>query len=74
MTTVNINEAKSHFSSLISSVETTGEPVIICRYGKAVARLVPMSRGRRTKTSPLLSQVEFLADPTESTEAEWSDA
>lgn len=74
MTTIDINEAKAHFPSLISSVEKTGEPVIICRYGKAVARLVPMPKGRRTNTSPFLSQVEFLADPTESTKEEWFDA
>ena len=39
MTTVNIHEAKTHFSELIAAVER-GEEVVIARRGKPVARLV----------------------------------
>jgi prevent-host-death family protein len=37
---VNIHEAKTHFSELVARVERGGE-VVIARAGKPVARLVP---------------------------------
>ena len=39
MKTVNIAEAKSHFSALLADVEV-GEEVIIMRRGKPIARIV----------------------------------
>ncbi|MEP6870225.1 MAG: type II toxin-antitoxin system prevent-host-death family antitoxin [Anaerolineaceae bacterium] len=39
MTTMNIHEAKTHFSELVAAVER-GEEVLISRRGKPVARLV----------------------------------
>lgn len=39
-TTVNIHEAKTHFSKLIERVQA-GEEIIVAKAGKAVARLVP---------------------------------
>ncbi len=74
MNALNIHEAKAKFSSLVSAVEKKGEQVIICRYGKAVAKLVPMTEGRRSDVSPQLSDVEFFSDPVLGTEAEWQDA
>ena len=74
MTTVNINEAKTHFSSLVSSVENNGEHVVICRYGKAIAEIVPVAQGKRTEVSSELGRFELLFDPTESTEDEWDNA
>ena len=44
--TVNIHEAKTHFSKLIARV-MGGEEVMIARAGKPVARLVPI--GQRPK-------------------------
>ncbi len=42
--TVNIHEAKTHFSKLLARVQN-GEEVIIANAGRPVARLVPMSAG-----------------------------
>ena len=39
-TTVNIHEAKTHFSKLIERVQA-GEELVVAKAGKAVARLVP---------------------------------
>jgi prevent-host-death family protein len=39
-TTVNIHEAKTHFSKLIERVQA-GEEIVVAKAGKAVARLVP---------------------------------
>ena len=41
MTTVNIHDAKTHFSRLISRVEG-GEEIVIAKAGKPVARLMPL--------------------------------
>ena len=40
--TVNIHEAKTHFSKLLARVRT-GEEVIIAEAGKPAARLVPIA-------------------------------
>jgi len=40
MKTVNIHEAKTHFSKLLAQVES-GSEVVISRAGKPIARLVP---------------------------------
>lgn len=40
MKSVNVHEAKTHFSKLLARVEK-GHEVLICRAGKPVARLVP---------------------------------
>ena len=43
-TTVNIYDAKTHFSDLIDRV-AKGEEIVIARRGKPVARLAPMPVG-----------------------------
>lgn len=52
MTQVNVQEAKTQLSRLLTLVEA-GEEVVIARYGKPVARLVrvePPARNRRPGT------------------------
>jgi prevent-host-death family protein len=41
MAKVNVHDAKTHFSRLLSRVES-GEEIIIAKAGKPVARLVPV--------------------------------
>jgi len=43
---VNIAEAKSHLSDLVTRAEA-GEEIVIARAGKPVAKLVPIKRERR---------------------------
>jgi prevent-host-death family protein len=43
MQTVNIHEAKTHFSRLVDAA-ANGEEIIIAKAGKPTARLVPMER------------------------------
>ena len=43
MATVNIHEAKTHFSKLLHRVES-GEEIVIAKAGKPVARLSPLVR------------------------------
>ena len=68
------DEAKTRLSALIADVERLGERVTICRYGKPVAELVPVSPARRTQTDPELRDVQVKGDLTEPTEAEWEGA
>lgn len=49
MRTVKINEAESAFSTLLAIVEA-GDEVVITRYGRVVARMVPDTR--RASTTP----------------------
>ena len=46
MKSVNVHEAKTHFSKLLARVEK-GHEVLISRAGKPVARLVPHREKRR---------------------------
>ena len=52
MITVNVHEAKTHFSRLLARVGA-GEKVVISRAGKPVARLVPFERERKKRTGGL---------------------
>ena len=47
---VNIHEAKTHLSKLLTRVES-GEEIVIARAGKPVARLVPVKKKAQQRTS-----------------------
>jgi prevent-host-death family protein len=66
MITVNVHEAKTNLSSLLSQVEEKGEPILICRNGKPVADLVPHRPSKRNiKPHPVMSKIKINCDPTE---------
>jgi prevent-host-death family protein len=44
MSTLNIHDAKTHFSRLVDRA-VAGETVVIAKAGKPVAKLVPLSAG-----------------------------
>ncbi len=50
MPTVNIHDAKTHFSRILSRVES-GEEIIIAKAGRPVARLLPL-KGKIKKRIP----------------------
>ncbi len=50
MATVNVHDAKTHFSRLLSRVES-GEEIVIAKAGKPVARIVPLI-GKVSKRTP----------------------
>jgi prevent-host-death family protein len=67
MTTVKLNEAKTHLSELVQRAEV-GEEIEITRHGKVVARLVPASStlprvaGLGKGTVEYLGALEFTDD------------
>jgi len=74
MTMVSVHDAKAHFSALLHQVEQNREPVLISRYGKVVARLVPTETRKRSVVDPLLAKVVVRCDLTEETAGEWNEA
>lgn len=75
MPTVNIHEAKTHFSELIAAVER-GEEVTIARRGKAVARMVPCSPAEGgirlgTYEGRLVIHPEFYDEMSEDELSDW---
>jgi len=75
MKTVNVHEAKTHFSSLLDRVEKTSEAIVICRNGEPIADLVPHKPANRIRTHPTLSKIKIGYDPVEPLSAdEWPEA
>jgi len=58
LTTVNIHQAKTHFSRLISRVQQ-GEEIVISKSGQPVARIVP-EPGPRKPRQPGSAKGEFI--------------
>ena len=74
MTTVSVHDAKAHFSALLHQVEKEREPVLISRYGRVVAKLIPPETKKRTVVDPVLGKVVVNCDLTEETVDEWNEA
>jgi prevent-host-death family protein len=49
--TVNIHDAKTHFSKLLARV-SAGEEIVIAKAGKPVARLAPIGPGKVKRRVP----------------------
>lgn len=74
-TLMNVNQAKSRFSSVLAELERTRIPVTITRYGHPVAKLVPILRTRDVSPIPgLEGRVEFTGDWFADEADEWEDA
>jgi len=43
MEIVNVADLKAHLSDVLSKVMKTGEPIVVGRYGKPIAKLMPYS-------------------------------
>jgi len=71
--TMNVNEAKTHFSSLVSEVEKNLVAFTIMRYGRPVARLVPLESPRRSfKPIPgLAGKVKVKCDLFGDSSSDW---
>ena len=79
MRTVNVHEAKTHFSKLIDAAHA-GETIVLAKAGKPWARLMPLAPpapqripGRLRSRGPL-SQPNVLFEPMDSGELESWDS
>lgn len=50
MELVNIAELKSHLSDVIAKVSKTGNAVVIGKYGKPIAKIIPFSEEKKTRS------------------------
>ena len=48
-TTMSVNEAKANFSGMLSEVESGVVYLTIMRYGRPIARVVPIERTRKIR-------------------------
>ena len=71
--TMNLNEAKTHFSGLVSEVEKNMVAFMIMRYGRPVARLVPLESPRRSfKPIPgLAGKIKVKCDLFDDSSSDW---
>lgn len=61
MRTVNIHEAKTHFSKLIDLVRC-GDEIVIAMAGRPVAKLVPLARKPKRKFGVLKGKIKIARD------------
>ncbi len=61
MKTVNIHEAKTHFSKLVDSV-LHGNEIIIAMAGKPVAKLTPIRKKTERKFGKLKGKIKVAKD------------
>ena len=62
----NTHEAKTRLSELLADVEAHGEVILICRNGKPVAELRPVTAVSRSPLAknPRLQGMRLVEDPT----------
>ena len=70
---MNVNEAKTHFSSLVSEVEKNMVSFTIMRYGRPVARLVPLETPRRSfkPIAGLAGKIKVKCDLFDDSSSDW---
>lgn len=74
-TTMNVNEAKANFSGMLSEVESGLVSFTIMRYGRPIARVVPIERTRKIR--PLAgygTKIEVKGDLFSDDSALWENA
>jgi antitoxin (DNA-binding transcriptional repressor) of toxin-antitoxin stability system len=74
MDRLNVQEAETKISSLLSDIEKNGKSFTICRNGKPVAELIPYRKPSRLAYNPVLARIQIHYDPTEDlSKDEWGD-
>lgn len=64
MISVNTHEAKSKLSALLRLIEEKGERIMICRNGKPIAEICPITGTNDPfKQNPELTGIKFNEDP-----------
>jgi antitoxin (DNA-binding transcriptional repressor) of toxin-antitoxin stability system len=63
--TVNVHDAKTHFSSLLADIEARGTSFVICRNGHPVAELVPHRPVDRLAPDKKLGKIRIRYNPVE---------
>lgn len=59
---VNIHDAKTHLSKYLDCIEKNDETVVICRYGRPIARLTKYPAGPVRKLGIWKGKIEISED------------
>ena len=70
-TVMNVNEAKSNFSGLLSLVHNDRTVVTIMRYGQPRAQIMPCPTKRNLRKDPLLSKIKINCNLFEDESSDW---
>lgn len=71
MKTVSAGVFKTHCLALITEVAQSRESVVVTKYGKPVAKLVPFDSSKDIDEKPLRGSVTFLGDVISPIDEEW---
>ena len=72
MKTVNVHDAKTSLSALLTEVEKRGKRIVICRNDKPVADLVPHHHDVSMAPDKKLGRIKIKYDPVEeASEEDW---
>jgi prevent-host-death family protein len=71
MRTIKASEFKARCLKLMDEVAESGEPVVITKNGRPVARLVPVTPERRSLWGLHKGQIEILGDIIEPIDVDW---
>ena len=71
--TLSVNEAKTHFSSLLTEVEKNLVVFTVMRYGRPVARIVPFAPPRRKfkPISGVAGKIKVKCNLFDDSSSEW---
>lgn len=71
MKTVSAGNFKTHCLSLINEVAQSRSIVVVTKYGKPVAKLVPFDTSKDINDKPLRGSVTFLGDVISPIDEAW---
>jgi prevent-host-death family protein len=72
MKSVNIHEAKTQLSALLSAVQEAREHIVICKSGLPIAELIPYKKKKRTIVKKSLQPKSISIDLTQPISEDWS--
>lgn len=71
MKTVPAGQFKTHCLSLLDEVAKTHEAIIVTKYGKPVARIVPCNHSSIVSENPLKGSIVFEDDIVSPIDVDW---
>lgn len=71
MKTIPAGQFKTHCLSLLREVAKTHEPLVITKYGKPLARVVPFVNPMESGENPLKNSIVFEGDLLSPIDVEW---
>lgn len=71
MKTISASNFKTHCLSLLDELAKTHEIIVVTKYGKPVARIIPYSNSDKKDENPLKDSIVFEKDIVNPIDIEW---